>query len=364
MKEGASNPVAPTTFSRVNPSAETPAPVAPPVASVAEALAATANALLAMAQALQGNPAPGPAPLSHNPPPDNTDKPAAGCRNFPMAVGTVKAFTSTDANGPTVAEAVNEFLVAKARAGRSDRYLRQLRVSLSSFARGRAGRALSDIELSEVERWLFWQGWKARTMRGYLADVRTMFNFALRRGMIRSLGPVQVELPITGSGALPPCVHPPDAVRRVLEAARGADLSVMRHLAIRYFTGIRTAEAHRLAEADLLLDRGFVEVTAVKAKTRRRRLVSVQPNLAAWLALGGSLRPLSPDTIRRVIRAAGVPWPANVTRHSFCTYHLAAFENAGKTALEAGHSEPMLFAHYRAVVTSAQAKEFWNITPK
>ncbi len=35
----------------------------------------------------------------------------------------------------SVGQAVNEFIVAKARAGRSDRYLRQLRVSLSSLTR-------------------------------------------------------------------------------------------------------------------------------------------------------------------------------------------------------------------------------------
>jgi hypothetical protein len=64
-----------------------------------------------------------------------------------------------------------------------------------------------------------------------------------------------------------------------------------------------------------------------------------------------------------VARLSGAPWPANVTRHSFVSYHLAAFENAGKTALEAGHSEAMLFAHYRAVVTETTALEFWALRP-
>jgi len=52
-----------------------------------------------------------------------------------------------------------------------------------------------------------------------------------------------------------------------------------------------------------------------------------------------------------------------VTRHSFVSYHLARFENAGKTALEAGHSETMLFGHYRALVTPEAAAEFWAIVP-
>ena len=63
-------------------------------------------------------------------------------------------------------------------------------------------------------------------------------------------------------------------------------------------------------------------------------------------------------------RATGVPWHHNVTRHSFVSYHLAKFQNAGKTALEAGHSEAMLFAHYREVVTRPAAKEFWGLFPQ
>jgi hypothetical protein len=58
-----------------------------------------------------------------------------------------------------------------------------------------------------------------------------------------------------------------------------------------------------------------------------------------------------------------VPWPSNVTRHSFCSYHLAQFGSASKTALEAGHSEAMLFAHYREVVSPAEAAAFWQIRP-
>jgi hypothetical protein len=38
-------------------------------------------------------------------------------------------------------------------------------------------------------------------------------------------------------------------------------------------------------------------------------------------------------------------------------------ESAAKTALEAGHAEAMLFAHYRALVSKAQALEYFAVTP-
>ena len=59
-----------------------------------------------------------------------------------------------------------------------------------------------------------------------------------------------------------------------------------------------------------------------------------------------------------------VPWPHNATRHSFVSYHLSHFQSAAKTALEAGHSEAMLFGHYRELVTEQDAAEFWSLTPE
>jgi integrase len=264
--------------------------------------------------------------------------------------------------GRTVIELVNEFLLAKARAGRSDRYLRQLRVSLGNFKMGRGRKSIVEVTAVELERWIQSQNWAPKTARNYLADVGVLYNFAKRRGYVDRNPAAGVELPVIDSGGTIH-VHTPDQVRKVLEALRRADLDVCRRVAVRYFAGVRSAEANRLTEADLKLEQGFLEVPAVKSKTRARRLVTIQPNLAAWLALGGELRGMSDTTVREKLALAKVEWSHNVTRHSFVSYHLAAFNNAGRTALEAGHSETMLFKHYRALVTPAAAKEFWEIRP-
>lgn len=262
-------------------------------------------------------------------------------------------------SGASLLETVNDFLVFKARLGRSDRYLRQLRVSLSSFAHRRARRSLASISRADVEDWLGESGWKARTQRGYLADVKTLFTWARRRGYCDGNPAEGVELPAPESVA--PCIMPADQVARLLNFARGESPDVCRWLAVAFFAGVRSAELHRLREADILP--GFVQVPAAKAKTRARRLVTIQPALSAWLALGGELRPMSPNTIKAVVRRSGVTWGHNIARHSFVSYHLAAFGNAGKTALEAGHAEAVLFANYRAMVTPEQAAAFWAIRP-
>jgi hypothetical protein len=67
---------------------------------------------------------------------------------------------------------------------------------------------------------------------------------------------------------------------------------------------------------------------------------------------------------RDLQQATGINWLSNVTRHSFVSYHLARFQNVGKTALEAGHSEAMLFRHYREIVTPESAEVYFSIFPE
>ena len=197
-------------------------------------------------------------------------------------------------------------------------------------------------------------------MRGRLLTLRNVFTWAVTRGQLAGNVALGVDLPSDDSETEPPGIHTPAEVRTVLETARKHDLNAMRCLAVRYFAGLRTSEASALDEAEI--KDGFIEVTAAKAKTRRRRLVEIQPVLRAWLDLGGVL-PLTQvnNRLSRITRLAGVPWPHNACRHSFVSYHLAKFGSAGKTALEAGHTEQMLFAHYREIVTREAAEAFWAI---
>jgi integrase-like protein len=266
--------------------------------------------------------------------------------------------------GVTVSELLNEFLRAKAKSGRSDRYLRALRVSLKSFARGRGQVQIGNVTVGDVETWLEKSGWAIRTRRGYLSDVRVMFNFAVRRNMLAHNPATAVELPVLASK--PPEIHTVDEVRIVLDFARTYNLNICRCLAIRYFGGLRSSEAEKLEETEIRKD--YIEVTAAKSKTRRRRLVLIQPNLRAWLDLGGKLPLHDISSTWRFFTAAlnkqkGIAWAHNVTRHSFVSYHLARFGNAGKTALEAGHSEQMLFAHYRELVAPEAAAAYWEVRP-
>ena len=261
----------------------------------------------------------------------------------------------------TVGELLDEFLTAKARTGRSVRYLRQMRTAINRVLREQRGRAVATVTTRELEAALAARKVSPRTVKSYLSDVRTLLGFAVRRGYLARNAAAPIDAP--RCPPKPPALHTPAEVRRILATARASHPAFCRTLAVRYFSGLRSAEAFRLSEAEI--KGNYIEVTAAKSKTRRRRLVEITPNLRAWLAVGGELHTgRTSGLASRVAKLAGVAWPGNVPRHSFCSYHLAHFGNAGRTALEAGHSEQMLFAHYREIVTREAANEFWSIVPQ
>lgn len=220
---------------------------------------------------------------------------------------------------------------------------------------------MRSVRIDEIEAWAAALPGAARTVRGRLQYVRLLFAWGAARGYCERNPALAVDLP--DAAPEPPGIHTPEEARRMLMAALADCPGVARALAVRYFAGLRSIELLRLAPECIRPERGHIEVTAAMSKTRRRRLVRIAPNLAEWLRVAewwpGDLE----KRIARIAKSAGVPWPHNVTRHSWVSYHLALHENAGRTALEAGHSEQMLFAHYRELVTREAAEEFFGIRP-
>lgn len=119
-----------------------------------------------------------------------------------------------------------------------------------------------------------------------------------------------------------------------------------------------------------LIWREGIEVKAAKAKSARRRIVPIQPNLAAWLqpysGMTGRVVPAGArGKVERVRKGARLTrWPNNGLRHSFASYRLAAIHDAPRVAMELGHTSPqMLFSTYREVVRPEEAERYWQIMP-
>jgi integrase len=269
------------------------------------------------------------------------------------------------AKSETVGNAVPLFLAARKGDNLRPRYLGDLRDRLRRFNDSFAERKLSDICATEIDNWLRDLSLAPLTRNTFRLRLSVFFEFARQRGWVSTNPMVDVpKAKVTGS---PPGILSPEQVARLLESASEQTLPVF---ALGAFAGLRSAEIGRLEWRHIKWDERLIEVPASSSKTASRRLVTMQPNLFAWLEpyrdQHGAICP--PNHLGRMIedkRNAGImSWPPNALRHSFASYHLATFKNAPALSLELGHITPQIvFAHYHEVVTPTEAEKFWRIEP-
>jgi integrase len=236
------------------------------------------------------------------------------------------------------------------------------------FCRDFGNRLIADITVEELDTWLRDLPVSPKTRADYRANISVLFSYAARRRMI-DFNPVG----FTAKPKLidsPPDIFTVDELRALLEAARRVSPDILPMLTAGAFAGLRDAEIKRLVWDEVDLRRGHIEVKAAKAKSARRRIVPIQPNLAVWLrACSGMKGHVVPAGARgkvdRACKEAGLArWPNNGLRHSFASYRLAAIHDAPRVAAELGHTSPhMLYSTYRELVLPEEAERYWKIAP-
>lgn len=269
-------------------------------------------------------------------------------------------------HGITVAQLRDEIVEAKNRDGRSEVYLRDLRYRLNRFVQDFGSRPIAGITVEELDKWLRALPYSPQSRTNYRTIVGLLFSHAESRGIIEK-NPIQR----TAKPKLidrPPAVFTVDELRSLLEAANRVSADVLPMLAIGAFAGLRDAEIQRLDWSEVDLVRGHIEVKAAKAKSARRRIVPIQPNLATWLqsyiTMAGRVVPVGPRRkLARVREAAKLTaWPNNGLRHSYASYRLAAIHDAPRVASELGHTTPqLLYSTYRELVRPEEAERYWKI---
>lgn len=258
-------------------------------------------------------------------------------------------------------EVIAELIEAKRRAKRREVYLTNLAVHLDDFARGREGVAIASVGLADVEAYLA----GARSVGSRLTRLNrlsTLMSFAVRRGYLTA-NPCRLVEKVAVEWQRP-VILTVGQCRALLDRTRALDAGFVPHLALCLFAGVRPAEARRLTWSDVDLTAGLLTIDAEDAKTRQRRIVELPDAAVAWLRLGGHLPALNARArLATVAAAAGVvPWPRDALRHSAASYW-HALKGEVVTARNLGHSETVLHHHYRALTTSADARDFFALLP-
>ena len=266
------------------------------------------------------------------------------------------------------------FLGSKVRMGVARRSLDTLKSLMYDFRDYiGADTQVAAISPEMIESWLDEGGvrgkdWATITKATSLKRIKGFFAWCIKRDFISTNPGTKLEGFILDDSE--PCYLKLDQVVQFLEITKNHDPELLTPVALNLFCGIRPSEVARMTQANISFADREIELKGRQTKTRNRRFVDISDNCLEWLKLGGQM-PISnlehrwhTLLVKAKAKLGFEKWPHDCLRHSFCSYYLAAHENAAKTALQAGHTESILFKHYRKLVKKEQAEKFWAIFPE
>lgn len=276
-----------------------------------------------------------------------------------------------------VGDAVESFVRDCLRRGLRRRSVEFYESKLSFFAGGFEGRDLDGFTRAELRDWLEAMPVAETTREGHLRAVRALFRWAERQEpALCRMDPTRGLTLRVEREAREVAILSPDEAAWVMDHAGGYRAA----LALMLFAGVRPSEINAREKPPLLwrhldFEAETIRIEAATAKTRTARVLEGLPqNLWAWLRLdrgepGAPVCGLQTRFISRYLSGReGCPvakWKQDVCRHSFATYHVAAFSDVERTSLILGHEgrARLLHQRYRGVATKAEAEAFFGISP-
>lgn len=309
----------------------------------------------------------------------------------------VKAYIDTRASirrTATLDELSKLFLAEKKTEGASAGYLKDMKLRLDHLSKGGYGdRKVHELTGDELGDWITLLTCSAGSKANYRRVFDVFFNYATAKGyaarnpLEKVPRPKVVKTEKTGILSV-------DDLTRLLSVA---DERIVPALAIAAFAGLRPeSEILPLNWDDVNLERvvdedkstkrkpvyksyGFIHVKTGATKMRGddgvlERYVTVTENLWNWLIDrkppdGGPVVPVKKNYVYELRQAAVETakikdWPHDALRHSYGSYHFAAFRDERRTMAELGHSNARTFRrHYYRAIPQTQAEPYWDIMP-
>ena len=176
---------------------------------------------------------------------------------------------------------VDDYIHPRKRSPLSVRHVDDVHSRLLRFKAAFASRPIRTLSTKEIEAWLYnlrhanGNALEPQTVVNWRAVLNASFVWLLRQKLI-DFNPIEaIAKPKVIRDA--PAIWSPETLEKLLRAASPELLPV---LACGSFAGVRAAELLRLEWSEIDLDRGLIEIRADKAKSARRRLIKIEPNLA------------------------------------------------------------------------------------
>jgi len=281
----------------------------------------------------------------------------------------------------TISQVAQEMVKRATARGTKTNSVAQLKSLLKNIESEFGERLLASITTTEIEDWLDESEWAPRTRNNYLKQASQLYGFAIKRRYANANPCDSIDSAIEDDTT--PGILTPDELRKLLDAAKEGAPELMKFIALGAFGWTRRSEICALENSDFR-DDGTIHIRAAIAKTRQNRFIPQNDTLSAWLAIAPeSNRPTrskNPDVMGERLSAlaakAKIVIPHNALRHSAISYALACApvrtvngetkpvnNSTGEIAKYAGNSENVIVRNYRALVTEAQGKAYWQVLP-
>lgn len=275
-------------------------------------------------------------------------------------------------NPTEASEALKRLLTEKQALGLRKRSLESLSHHVGRFLDDFPGVRVHEISTAQIRDWITEKGYRGGTWNNYRRDLHNFLGWCVTEKMASKNPCSEVPKARTSRG-IPECFSV-EEVKTFLRCLMAREPEMVPYYATGFFAGIRSAELDRLDSS--CLGQELIHIGPDQAKMSAQRYVTILPNLRAWLDKFPPAGPLFQRNHRKrfvAVLAAlkedkkteNFGWVDNGMRHSFASYHLAAFEDSAKTALELGHqSASLLYSTYRTLSTKAEGEKYFAITPE
>jgi integrase len=292
------------------------------------------------------------------------------------AVAEFMARRNQDGQSVTFKKLFELFVEAKAR--RSPSYRRQLKYTFPRFE------ALHDKLVSRVTALKIDEqtaAMKPAARNAMLRVLRAAFNFGIKRDYLAHNPIDKLDFDLLARSEVE-ILPPREAAALMTAAAESRDL--LAYHALGLFAGIRPEELRRLSWSDIELPERHIVIRPEVAKNHRRRIIDIEPNLAAWLRIcksNGAVTPVKNlrSRLRKIRWTAAESiasretvneaahlfyWRQDIMRHSFASYWLALHGDINRLTLMMGHATTtMLWKHYHKAAKKREAERYWSIMP-
>jgi integrase len=266
-----------------------------------------------------------------------------------------------------ITSAHERFISYKKALKMHKRTIEALEVELTAFFRGREAEQLSTITQEDCSKWIT-APFSAQTQHNRRQRLSAFYNWAINQGYCEVNLASKVEC--AKIVRTEPVILTNAQARRLINASEAYEDGIMTvYHSLGLFCALRTeAEIERLSWDDIDLEEKTVIVTGT-GKGQGRRVVEIPDTAIAWMARHAETRkPIFPANARTHLTAirkmAGIiPWPSNCMRHTAVSNRYASAPNPDEVSKWAGHMTSTMHKFYRARVTKAAAREFWDILP-